>query len=78
MPLKRWTSMFYSTGYTLLKSVDAVDRAVADGVHASMQGNTVTLRWPDGRETYHHIPIGNRGLYARWVNRFNARAAAKG
>ncbi len=74
---KRMTSQFYATGGALGLSTDALDQALEEGANARVDRNSVIVRYPDGRESYHHMAIGVRARATKWVNRFNQRATAE-
>lgn len=74
--VKRMTSQFYAQAAVWFHGTDRVDQAIADGAVGRIEGNTVTFRWPDGREVYHHVPVGGRLRAARCVNKFNERSRA--
>jgi hypothetical protein len=78
MGVWKWiTSEFYAIGCGLTgMSTAALDEAVAANAKAHYGDNNLTMTWPDGRKTYHHVHIGNRTRAAKWVHKFNDRAGA--
>lgn len=72
--LKRLTSQFYATGGAIGLKSDAIDEAIGAGARASFATNTVTITYPDGRETFHIAPPGVRAKAVKFVNQFNDRA----
>lgn len=73
---KRTTSFFYATGGAIGLKSDVIDDAIQRGARASFSGNTVTVTYPDGHETFHIVSVGVKAKAVKFVNKFNEKAAA--
>lgn len=73
--VKRLTSMYYSVGGAIGLSSDVIDAANEAGATARFDTNAVVITYPDGRESFHTVPLGTRAKAAKFVNRFNEKSA---